>query len=65
MSEWHGADILITEKGVSINGVDLSDCVEAGSVRVIHPGEGMGIPSLRLTILADRITVERSGSGRE
>ena len=62
MSEWHGADIHITEKGVSINGVDLSNCVEAGSVRVIHPGEGMGTPSLRLTILADKITLERSDS---
>ena len=64
MSEWHGADIRITEKAVSINGMDLSNCVEAGSVRVIHPGEGMGTPGLRLTILADKITFERSDSGK-
>lgn len=65
MNEWHGADIHITEKGVSINGVDLSNCVEDGSVKMLPPVNEMPVPRLQLTVFADRITLERSDSGRE
>lgn len=64
MSERHFADVRLTEKGLSINGMDLSNCVIAGSVVVNNPGGDTIVPSLRLTILADKITVERSISGR-
>lgn len=64
MSEWHGADIHFGRDGVSINGVDLSNCVEDGSVKILPPVNEMPIPRLQLTILADKITLERSDSGR-
>ncbi|WP_339350964.1 hypothetical protein [Bifidobacterium indicum] len=64
MSEWHGADIHFGRDAVSINGVDLSNCVEDGSVKILPPVNGMPIPRLQLTILADKITLERSDSGR-
>lgn len=64
MSEWHGADIRLTEKELSINGMDLSNCVVAGSVVVNNPGGDTIVPSIQLTILADKITIERSDSGK-
>ena len=65
MSEWHGADIHVRRDGVSINGVDLSNCVENGSVKILPPVNEMPVPRLQLTVFADKITIERSGSGRE
>lgn len=64
MSEWHGADVRLTETGLSINGMDLSYCVVAGSVAVNNPGGDTIVPSIQLTIMADKITIERSGSGK-
>lgn len=64
MSERHLADVRLTKTGLSINGMDLSNCVIAGSVVVNNPGGDTIVPSIQLTILADKITLERSISDK-
>ena len=65
MNERHFPDVRLTEKWLSINGMDLSNCVVAGSVEVVNPEEGLfSYPRIQLTIMADKITLERSDSGK-